>query len=124
MSTSHPEKTGITEAPESAQESFAEAAPGTGFPAVVLDEKAKKSWFNRLPIVSHLRQSVGLQRGMLVTGLVICAVILIAAIFAPLIAPYDYAQLRTPEGAFGAQQPPSASVRPSSRSTTTRWCSR
>jgi len=45
---------------------------------------------------------------MLISGLVICALVLIAAIFAPLIAPYDYAQLRTPEGAFGAQQPPSA----------------
>ncbi len=42
-------------------EKFAEAAPGSGVPAVVLDEKAKKSWWTRLPIVSHLRQSVGLR---------------------------------------------------------------
>ncbi|RAE45172.1 ABC transporter permease, partial [Burkholderia multivorans] len=69
-------------------EKFAEAAPGSGVPAVVLDEKAKKSWWTRLPIVSHLRQSVGLQRGMLITGLVLCGIVLICAIFAPLIAPY------------------------------------
>ena len=88
-------------------EKFAEAAPGSGVPAVVLDEKAKKSWWTRLPIVSHLRQSVGLQRGMLITGLVLCGIVLICAIFAPLIAPYGFNQLGTAEGNFGATQPPS-----------------
>ncbi|WP_295689708.1 ABC transporter permease [uncultured Brevibacterium sp.] len=86
-------------------------APGTPDPQAPVTPGApssSQSRWSRLPVVSHLRQSVGLQRGMLVTGLVICALILIAAIFAPLIAPYDYAQLRTPEGAFGAQHPPSA----------------
>ncbi|WP_371872798.1 ABC transporter permease [Herbiconiux sp. L3-i23] len=45
---------------------------------------------------------------MLVAGLIITAVFVLLAIFAPLIAPYGYAQLRDDDGAFGAQQPPSA----------------
>jgi peptide/nickel transport system permease protein len=60
----------------------------------------------RLPIVHHLRQSVGLQRGMLVVGLVITGVFLLTAIFAPLIAPYGFATLRDEDGPFGAQVPP------------------
>ena len=63
----------------------------------------------RLPIVSHLRQAVGLQRGMLIAGLVICAIVLLAAALAPLIAPYGYAQMAYEEGGrFGAQQAPNA----------------
>lgn len=69
---------------------------------------ARSSILNRLPVVHQLRQSVGLQRGMLVAGLVITAVFLLVAIFAPLLAPYGYDQLRGPDGNFGAQQPPSA----------------
>lgn len=98
----------MSENTETPTQDFAEAAPGSGVPAVVLDEKAKKSWFSRLPIVSHLRQSVGLQRGMLITGLVLCGIVLICAIFAPLIAPYGFNQLGTSDGNFGATQPPSA----------------
>ncbi|MDN5659695.1 MAG: ABC transporter permease, partial [Brevibacterium aurantiacum] len=70
------------------------------------DNTAKKSWFSRLPIVSHLRQSVGLQRGMLITGLILCGIVLICAIFAPLIAPYGFNQLGTSEGNFGSKLPP------------------
>ncbi|WP_100344379.1 ABC transporter permease [Compostimonas suwonensis] len=62
---------------------------------------------SRIPVIHQLRQSVGLQRGMLVTGLVITAVFVITAIFAQWIAPYGYGQLRGPDGPFGAQQPPS-----------------
>jgi len=62
----------------------------------------------RLPVVSQLRQSVGLQRGMLITGLVITGVILVTAILAPVLAPYGYAQLSAHGVNFGAQQPPSA----------------
>jgi peptide/nickel transport system permease protein len=65
-------------------------------------------WWRRLPVVQQLRQSVGLQRGMLVTGLVITAVFVLVAILAPVIAPFGYNQLRGPDGLFGAQQPPSA----------------
>ena len=61
-----------------------------------------------LPVVHQLRQSVGLQRGMLVAGLVLTGVFVLAAIFAPLLAPYGYAQLRDAGGPFGAQQPPGA----------------
>ncbi|MDQ0895937.1 ABC transporter permease [Agromyces ramosus] len=63
---------------------------------------------DRLPVVHQLRQSVGLQRGMLVTGLVLTALFVFIAIFAPLIAPYGFAQLRDLEGPFGSQQPPSS----------------
>src|ERR1700750_54821 len=68
---------------------------------------AKRSILDRLPIVHQLRQSVGLQRGMLVAGLVITGVFILVAIFAPLIAPYGFAQLRDASGQFGSQQPPS-----------------
>ena len=61
---------------------------------------------DRLPVVRQVRQSVGLQRGMLVTGLAITAVFVLTAIFAPLIAPYGYSQLRDESGTFGAQLPP------------------
>ncbi|HEV7950791.1 MAG TPA: ABC transporter permease, partial [Glaciihabitans sp.] len=66
----------------------------------------KDSWWKRLPVVHQLRQSVGLQRGMLVVGLVICSLFLFVAAFAPLLAPYGFAQLKDDDGNFGAQQPP------------------
>jgi peptide/nickel transport system permease protein len=62
----------------------------------------------RLPIVHQYRQSVGLQRGMLTAGLVICAIFVLSAILAPVIAPYGFAQLSQDGERFGAQQPPSA----------------
>jgi peptide/nickel transport system permease protein len=58
-------------------------------------------------VVHQLRQSVGLQRGMLVAGLVLTALFVFVAIFAPVIAPFGFAQLRDLEGPFGSQQPPS-----------------
>ncbi|MGN8027749.1 ABC transporter permease [Microbacterium sp. 22242] len=67
----------------------------------------KRRWTERVPVVSQLRQSVGLQRGMLVTGLVITGLFVLTAIFAPLIAPYSWAQQTTAAGVkFGTQQPP------------------
>ena len=66
----------------------------------------KPALWKRLPVVRQLRQSVGLQRGMLIAGLTITVVFLLVAIFAPLIAPYGFAQLRDADGNFGAQQPP------------------
>ncbi|WP_169166792.1 ABC transporter permease [Cellulomonas taurus] len=63
----------------------------------------------QLPVIRQLRQSVGLQRGMLIAGLVLTGIFLLAAIFAPLLAPYGYGQLRSPDtGLFGATQPPSS----------------
>lgn len=64
--------------------------------------------WHRLPIVRQLRSSVGLQRAMLVTGLVLTGLFILGAIFAPLIAPYSWAQLRDEHGLFGSQVAPSS----------------
>ena len=76
--------------------------------ASVTPAAPKRRLRDRLPVVHQLRQSVGLQRGMLVAGLVMMAVFIILAIFAPLLAPYGFAQRSDAEGGFGSQQPPSA----------------
>ncbi len=68
----------------------------------------RRSLWSRLPVISQLRSSVGLQRGMLIAGLVLTAVFLLTALFAPLLAPYGFSQLRDESGSFGATQPPSA----------------
>ncbi len=67
-----------------------------------------KNVWSRLPVVHQLRQSVGLQRGMLIAGLALTALFLLTAAFAPLLAPYGFGQLRQDGVAFGAQQPPSS----------------
>lgn len=64
--------------------------------------------WKKLPVVHQLRQSVGLQRGMLVVGLIITGAFVLTALFAPLLAPYGFSQLRDAAGPFGAQQPPNA----------------
>ncbi len=67
-----------------------------------------RGW-RRLPVVHQLRQSVGLQRVMLIVGLVLTGVLLLSALLAPWLAPYGYGQIRSADtGPFGAQQPPSA----------------
>lgn len=68
----------------------------------------KAPLWTRLPVVRQLRQSVGLQRGMLVAGLIITGTFILTAFFAPLLAPYGFSELRDASGPFGAQQPPSA----------------
>ncbi|WP_437584705.1 ABC transporter permease [Paramicrobacterium sp. CJ85] len=68
----------------------------------------KKSLISRLPILRQLRQSYGIQRGMLIAGLTITIIFALVAIFAPLLAPYGFSQLKGDDGGFGAQQPPSA----------------
>lgn len=72
------------------------------------DAAAKPSMLQRLPILKQVRQSVGVQRGMLITGLVISGIFILTALFAPLIAPYGFAESRDGGGVFGRQQPPSA----------------
>ncbi|SOE00520.1 ABC transporter permease [Blastococcus haudaquaticus] len=67
----------------------------------------RRGW-KSLPLLRQVQQSVGLQRGMLIAGLVLSALFLLVAVLAPLLAPYEYNQLRDPSGAFGAQQAPSS----------------
>ncbi|NII50548.1 ABC transporter permease [Frigoribacterium endophyticum] len=76
-------------------------------PTAVLADRREPLW-KRLPVVSHLRRSVGLQRGMLVAGLVLCVVFIVLALFAPLIAPYGFGQLSDADGNFARQAAPSA----------------
>lgn len=67
---------------------------------------SRRSLLRRLPVVRQVRQSVGVQRFMLVTGLVITVIFVLVAVFAPLIAPYGFSQLHDAHGSFGSQQPP------------------
>ncbi|MGI8458096.1 MAG: ABC transporter permease [Propionibacteriaceae bacterium] len=60
----------------------------------------------RLPVVHQLRQSVGLQRVVLVSGVVITGIFVLVAIFAPVLAPYGFSQLGSPSGPFPTQAPP------------------
>ncbi|WP_422114791.1 ABC transporter permease [Brachybacterium sp. UNK5269] len=69
---------------------------------------ASAPWYLRLPVISHLRRSVGLQRGMLITGLVLVIGLLLTALCAPLLAPYGFADTAAEGTGFGTQQPPSA----------------
>lgn len=71
-------------------------------------EPARSPRWTRLPVVAQLRASVGLQRAMLVAGLVLTGIFVLTAVLAPVLAPYGWSQLRSGEVAFGAQQPPSA----------------
>ncbi|KIS26895.1 peptide ABC transporter permease [Arthrobacter sp. SPG23] len=66
----------------------------------------RASWFRRLPVISHFNKSVGLQRGMLVTGLVLTGIFLLTAVLAPVIAPYGFSQISDADGGFPAQQAP------------------
>jgi peptide/nickel transport system permease protein len=65
-----------------------------------------RKFLGRLPVVHQFRQSVGLQRGMLVAGLVITGFFVLMAIFAPILAPFGYNQLSQDGVAFGSQMPP------------------
>lgn len=59
-------------------------------------------------MISLLKSTRGLQRGMLVAGMVLVAVFLILAVFAPWLAPYGFNETRVDGVPFGTQQPPSA----------------
>ncbi len=50
----------------------------------------------------------GYQRAMLLAGGALVALVVIVAVFAPMIAPYGYGQLQDGGGYFGSQAPPSA----------------
>lgn len=74
----------------------------------VTQPKSARRVSDRLPVVRQLRQAVGLQRGMLIAGLALLAIMVLSALLAPLIAPYGFAQRSVGEESFGSQQPPSA----------------
>jgi peptide/nickel transport system permease protein len=75
---------------------------------VTIPATPRRTIWQRIPVIHQFQQSVGLQRGMLVGGLVLTGIFLLTAAFAPLLAPYGYADLKDASGAFVAQQPPSA----------------
>jgi peptide/nickel transport system permease protein len=66
----------------------------------------RAAFYRRLPVVSHFNKSVGLQRGMLVAGLILTGLFLLTALFAPLIAPFGYSQLSDDGGNFPTQEAP------------------
>jgi len=68
--------------------------------------QASGSWWKKLPVISQLRKAVGLQRGMLIAGLIITGFFVLVAFFAPVLAPYGFSTLRDENGTFGAQLPP------------------
>ena len=72
------------------------------------DSRPSTPTWQKLPIISDLRRSHGLQRGMLVTGLVLTSILLVTALFAPLLAPYQWAQTADAGVNFGTQQAPSS----------------
>ncbi|GAB2740362.1 ABC transporter permease [Sinomonas soli] len=68
----------------------------------------KDPLWTRIPVLAQVRMSVGVQRTMLIAGLVLTGIFLLCAVFAPLIAPYGYSQLADAGGNFPTQDPPSA----------------
>ena len=72
------------------------------------NQPSSQAPWKRLPIIKDVIRSAGLQRAMLIAGLVITIGFLITALFAPLIAPYTWAQTSAEFGSFGTQQPPSS----------------
>ena len=74
--------------------------------SISVHAKSEKSFFSKLPVISHLRMSSGLQRGMLIAGLIFSVTFVIFAVFAPLIAPFDFAQSSDANGDFPRQAAP------------------
>ncbi|MBN9184680.1 MAG: ABC transporter permease, partial [Microbacterium sp.] len=84
----------------------ADAAPSTPVPGRI--SPRKRPLADRIPVVSHLRNSIGLQRAMLIVGLALTGLFVLTAVFAPLLAPYSWAQQSVNGHDFGTQQPPNA----------------
>ncbi|MCL2784387.1 MAG: ABC transporter permease [Propionibacteriaceae bacterium] len=70
----------------------------------VLQPASPKGKF-RLPGVALIQTTHGLQRVMLLTGIVIVAIFLIVAICAPWLAPYGFAQIFQPQQAMSTTHP-------------------
>ncbi|WP_368732726.1 ABC transporter permease [Microbacterium sp. ZXX196] len=67
---------------------------------------ASATILDRIPLVRTARQAVGLQRGMLIAGLVLTGAFVLTALCAPLIAPFGYAQLADDAGTFPPRTAP------------------
>jgi peptide/nickel transport system permease protein len=63
---------------------------------------------SRIPGVAAMRATSGFQRGMLVFGLVLVLLFVVLAVFASLIAPYDFGQTGQGARTFPTQAAPSA----------------
>ncbi len=59
-------------------------------------------------LVSPFRQTTGLARWILLTGMLLVALFVLMAIFAPWVAPYDFAQVRADGERFPRSAPPSS----------------
>jgi peptide/nickel transport system permease protein len=69
----------------------------------------KISWISKIPPFKQLRMSFGVQRAMLIAGLILVSSFLLVAALAPWLAPYGFAQLQNDNGDyFGAQVPPNS----------------
>ena len=68
----------------------------------------KRPLSERVPVLRELRQSVGLQRGMLVAGLILTGLFVLSALLAPLLSPYGFAQRSADGVSFSPTQAPSA----------------
>ena len=79
-------------------------SPPAGSAAPVLHGR-RRTWRD-LPVVHQVRQSVGVQRVMLLVGLVITGVFVLVALFAGVLAPYTWSQLQQGGTDFGTLQPP------------------
>jgi peptide/nickel transport system permease protein len=79
---------------------------GTPDKAPIVQAPRRGSLLKRL--ASPYRQSHGVQRFMLITGTILSLVLILCAIFAPLIAPYSFDTYQDAAGRFPQQGPPSA----------------
>jgi peptide/nickel transport system permease protein len=67
------------------------------------------AFLKKIPPFKQLAMSFGVQRLMLIVGLVIVSLFLLIAVFADFIAPFHFAQLQYEDGGyFGAQQAPNS----------------
>ncbi|MGI3780326.1 MAG: ABC transporter permease, partial [Janthinobacterium lividum] len=73
---------------------------GTAVPGATSSDRRRRTWRD-LPVVHQVRQSVGVQRGMLVAGLVVTGIFVLVALLAPVLAPYSWAQRDVDGRAFG-----------------------
>ncbi|WP_298227715.1 ABC transporter permease [Gryllotalpicola sp.] len=70
--------------------------------------KPRGTWLAKVPVLRELRQSVGVQRFMLLVGVIITLVYILVALLAPVIAPYRFNQLQDASGTFPGSAAPSA----------------